>query len=651
MSRAEIRTLGNQHAQKVDLQNLTNAISKGSQGLLEAQHVDGHWCYELEADCTIPAEYILMNHFMDETEDDLEAKLAVYIRRNQQKDGGWPLYYCGDSDISCTVKAYYALKLVGDDIDAPHMKQASAFILQQGGAARSNVFTRIALAMFDQIPWRGVPFIPVETMLFPRWFPFHLDKVSYWSRTVMVPLFILCSLKVKAKNPRKIAIQELFTVPPDEEKNYFIKRSILNRVIHFFERIGFRLEPFIPGFIRRSAIRKAENWFVDRLNGTSGLGAIFPAMVNAYEALAVLGYPADHPYRKTAKDAIKRLLVHKEEEAYCQPCVSPVWDTLLASCALQEVVETNKSVEVKSAVDNALGWLQSKQLMEGPGDWQVYQPYLPQGGWPFQYENDYYPDLDDTGFAAYALWRSKDEKYRYNMERAADWLVGMQSKNGGFAAFDADNTHYHLNEIPFADHGALLDPPTSDVSARVVMFLGCILKDYPQYQTAFDIALEYLYNEQEDNGSWFGRWGTNHIYGTWSVLIALECAGIPHYDSKIRRAVTWLKSIQHEDGGWGEDNYSYHDTAYVGKCANSTSFQTSWALLGLMAAGEANSESVRRGIDWLLQNQAEDGLWYEPEYTAPGFPRVFYLKYHGYNKYFPVWALARYRNELRSDIY
>jgi len=380
------------------IESLENSIKAGTEALLKAQKDDGHWCYELEADCTIPAEYIMMMHFTGEIDEPLQEKISNYIRARQKDDGGWPLYSGGTTDISCTVKAYYALKLAGDRSEAPHMLRARRAVLERGGAAKSNVFTRIALAMFRQLPWRGVPFIPVETLLFPKWFPFHLSKVSYWSRTVMVPLFILCSYKAKAKNPKNVNIGELFVTPPDKEKNYFPIRSRLNRFILGLERIGYRLEPFIPGSIRRIATKKAEAWFVERLNGLSGLGAIFPAMVNAYEALLLLGYEKDHPYVKTAKEAIDRLLIIKDEEAYCQPCVSPIWDTLLASCALQET----GSEKARAAAESALRWLKDKQVLDSPADWKSYRPHLKGGGWPFQYENAHYPDLDDTAFAAYA---------------------------------------------------------------------------------------------------------------------------------------------------------------------------------------------------------------------------------------------------------
>jgi len=624
--------------------NLNSAIDKALESLIRKQSHDGYWCFELEADCTIPAEYIIMMHFMDEIDEKLQKKIAVYLRRNQINDGGWPLFYGGDLDISCSVKAYYALKMAGDDPAAPHMLKARKAILEQGGAARSNVFTRIMLAMFGQIPWRGVPFIPVEIMLFPRWFPFHIMKVAYWSRTVMVPLFILCSYKVRARNPNDVDVRELFVTPPEKEKNYFQFSSKLNRIIYFLERIGYYLEDFLPKKIRSYATKKAENWFVERLNGEDGLGAIFPAMVNAYEALDHLGYSKDHPARVTAKKALEKLLVIREDEAYCQPCVSPVWDTLLASCALYET----KSDKAEKSIANAANWLIENQLDHEPADWKQYKPNLKGGGWPFQFRNDYYPDLDDTAFAAYALYKIDSVKYKKNILKAANWLKGMQSGNGGFAAFDEDNTYYYLNEIPFADHGALLDPPTSDVSARCVMLFGLLSEQYPEFQKPLEDCLQYLAFEQESDGSWFGRWGTNYIYGTWSVLIAYEAAGVPADDPGVQKAVKWLKSVQRSDGGWGEDNWSYHDPGTRGMAKSSNTFQTSWALLGLMAAGETHSPEVKKGIEFLLDSQYDDGLWYSPEFTSPGFPRVFYLKYHGYDKYFPVWALSRYRNEIKN---
>lgn len=624
---------------------LAQAIRRARSALLSLQHPDGYWCFELEADCTIPAEYILMMHFMDEVDAGLQTRLARYIRSHQNGDGGWPLYPGGGFDLSCSVKAYYALKLAGDDSDAPHMRQARATILAHGGAARSNVFTRITLALFRQVPWRAVPFIPAEIMLLPDWFPFHIRKVSYWSRTVMVPLFILCTLKPAARNPGNVNIRELFKVAPEQERHYFPIRSGLNRLFLIFDRLGRLIEPLIPHRLRQHAIGKAERWFVERLNGDGGLGAIFPAMVNAYEALDCLGYPASHPYRQTAKGALQRLLVDRPgEQSYCQPCVSPVWDTALACLALQESGDNDSLAASRRALD----WLASRQINDAPGDWRMNRPGLAGGGWAFQFENSYYPDLDDTAAVAWAMHRGDASQHQAAVRRAADWLCGMQSRNGGFASFDADNTYYYLNAIPFADHGALLDPPTADVSARCAALLARLVDADPRYRHALQRCLGYLRQEQEADGSWFGRWGTNYIYGTWSVLAAFEQAGVERDDPCLRRAVKWLYRTQQADGGWGEHNDSYADPALAGGGHPSTAFQTAWAMLALMAAGEDDTPALRRAADYLLHTRRDDGLWRDDCFTAPGFPRVFYLKYHGYDKYFPLWALARYQRLLRG---
>jgi len=620
---------------------LRDAIDAALRGLFTAQHPDGHWCYELEADCTIPAEYILMMHFMDEIDQGLQAKLAAYLRQQQNRDGGWPLYRDGASDVSCTVKAYFALKLAGDSIDAEHMRAARDIILAYGGAAKANVFTRYMLAMFRQVPWRAVPYVPIEIMLLPRWFPFHIDKVSYWSRTVMVPLAALYTLRAKALNPTRIGVRELFITPPEKERDYFPLRSPLNRIFVLMERVARHLDILVPSFIRNRSLNRAERWVIERLNGTNGLGAIVPAMVNAYEMRAMRGYLPSNAHRVQAKQALQRLVTQRGDHAYCQPCLSPVWDTALAALATTELT-TPTTV---SRATQALDWLRDRQLLNTPGDWQRDRPDLPGGGWPFQYSNAHYPDLDDTAAVGWAMAVVDPERYEFSIQRAAQWLAGMQSRNGGFASFDVDNTYYYLNEIPFADHGALLDPPTADVTARVVTFLSH-LKD-KRYAGVIGRAIDFLRREQEREGCWFGRWGTNYIYGTWSVLVALETARVPRGDSMIRRATAWLKDCQGPDGGWGETNDSYANPRLAGQDSESHSFQTAWAVLALMAAGEIDSTAVRRGIDFLLRRQQPDGLWQDKGFTAPGFPRVFYLKYHSYDKIFPLWALARY-NRLRN---
>jgi squalene-hopene/tetraprenyl-beta-curcumene cyclase len=630
--------------------DLNRAIDKAQDKLLSLQSDDGYWVFELEADCTIPSEYILMMNYLGEIDEVLQAKIANYLRSRQSQDGSYPLFTGGFADISCSTKVYYALKLAGDSIDAEHMVRLRNYILSKGGAAKANVFTRIMLATFEQLPWRGVPYIPVEIMLFPSWFPFHLDKVAYWSRTVMVPLFILCTLRATAKNPKKINILELFVTHPDEEQHYFPERTILNKIFLGLDFLGRVTRPLIPKKSHDLAITKAKDWIIDRLNGEDGLGGICPAMMAAYQALLLLGIPKDDELMVTARKAIDKLLVINNDDAYCQPCLSPVWDTALAALALQEV---DKGTDVINPVKNqsltrAYDWLKSKQLSDEPGDWRISKPNLAGGGWAFQFENPYYPDVDDTAVVGFAMAESKLPNLEESIHRATRWIVGMQSKNGGYGAFDVDNTHYYLNEIPFADHGALLDPPTSDVSARCAMLMAKVAQNHDEYLPALQRTIDYIRTEQEDEGSWYGRWGTNYIYGTWSALLGLEQTSLPKTDPMYVSAVKWLKSKQREDGGWGEDNASYHDKSLSGTYHFSTAFQTAWAVLGLMAAGEGTSPEVKAGIDFILHNQQANGVWNDKCFTAPGFPKVFYLKYHGYDKFFPLWALARFRNELNK---
>jgi squalene-hopene/tetraprenyl-beta-curcumene cyclase len=622
--------------------SLDKAIAEAQAYLLNLQTPTGYWLFELEADCSIPSEYIMMMHYTGEIDVELQEKIASYLRARQSADGSYPLFSGGEGDLSCSVKVYYALKMAGDHIKAPHMVKLRAYILLHGGAAKANVFTRIALAFFEQLPWRAVPYMPAEIMFFPKWFPLHLDKISYWSRTVMVPLFILCAPEAKAKNPSQVTVSELFLMHPDEEKYYFPSHSFLNKCFLTLDKIGSAIRPFIPNSMHKRAIAKARDWIIARLNGENGLGAIFPAMVNAYEALLLLGIPGDDPLVVTARKAIDKLLVIKEHEAYCQPCLSPVWDTGLAALALQEADRIGN----RPALTRAYTWLKNNQLSDEPGDWRVRRPHLAGGGWPFQFANPYYPDVDDTSVVAFGMAESGIQGLDEPIYRATRWICGMQASHGGYGAFDVDNTYYYLNEIPFADHGALLDPATADVSARCAMLMARIAKDCDKYLPALERTIAFVRREQEEDGSWFGRWGTNYIYGTWSVLLALEQTNIPKTDPIYTKAVKWLKSIQNDDGGWGESNKSYHQENLSNHYLISTAFQTGWAIIALCAAGEARSPEVKAGVNFLLRKQRADGAWYDASFTAPGFPKVFYLKYHGYDKFFPLWALSRYRNEL-----
>ncbi|HMJ44215.1 MAG TPA: squalene--hopene cyclase [Pseudolabrys sp.] len=612
--------------------------------LLAARQSDGHWVFELEADATIPAEYVLLRHYRGEPVDGaLEEKIAAYLRRIQGGHGGWPLYHDGDFDMSASVKAYFALKMIGDSPDAAHMQRARATIVARGGAEHSNVFTRLLLCLYGILRWESVPEMPVEIMLLPRWFPFHLSKVSYWARTVLVPLLVLQALKPRAKNPRGVSIDELFIdaprkigpagKAPHQKWSWFI----LFRALDALLRPAVKL---FPKRLRQRAIDRAVAFVRERLNGHDGLGAIFPAIANSVMMFDVLG---DSTAAATAREAIERLLVIHDREAYCQPCVSPVWDTALACHAL---LETGDGQHLAAAC-KGLDWLLPRQIFDVAGDWATRRPDVRPGGWAFQYANPHYPDLDDTAVVVMAMDRARrtggDDRYDCAIARGAEWVKGLQSSDGGWAAFDVDNTYNYLNNIPFADHGALTDPPTEDVTARCVSMLAQ-LGETTNKSEALARGVKYLLNKQLADGSWYGRWGLNYIYGTWSALCALNACGISHEAPELHNAAEWLISIQNADGGWGEDGPSYRLDYRGHEPAASTASQTAWALLGLMACGKADHPAVVRGVHYLSLTQAQDGSWEEARFTATGFPRVFYLRYHGYRTFFPLWALARYRS-------
>jgi len=624
--------------------DLDRRIERAALALLSSQRADGHFLFELEADATIPAEYVLLRHYLGEGVDAaLEQKIAAYLRRIQGSHGGWPLFADGAFDMSATVKAYFALKMIGDDPQAEHMRRACEAIRLRGGAARSNVFTRCLLALYGIVPWRAVPVMPVEIMLLPKWFPFHLDKISYWSRTVIVPLLVLMAKKPRARNAKGVTVNELFLEPPSllgpvpkapqQKASWFWFFRALDNVLR-------AAEPYFPKRLRARAVDRAVAWVGERLNGEDGLGAIFPAMANSVMMYDALGYSEAHPQRAIARQSIDKLLAVHAEDAYCQPCVSPIWDTGLACHALMEV----GGERAVAAARRGLDWLAPMQVLDVRGDWAARRRDLRPGGWAFQYANPHYPDVDDTAVVAMAMDRMQGlgtADYRDAIARAQEWIVGMQSKNGGWGAFDADNEYYYLNNIPFADHGALLDPPTEDVSARCVSMLAQL---GDAENAVAKRAIDYLRRTQLPDGSWYGRWGMNYIYGTWSVLSALNAAGVSSDAPEMRKAVDWLAAIQNEDGGWGEDGSSYKLNYRGYEKAASTASQTAWAVLGLIAAGALDHPAVARGIAYLVTTQGDDGFWNEERYTATGFPRVFYLRYHGYAKFFPLWALARYRN-------
>ena len=650
------RPLGTDPVADVDPLDIAEAtldacIERSTGALLAEQRRDGHWVFELEADATIPAEYILLKRYLGEPDPPLEAKIASYLRRIQAAHGGWPLFHDGPFNISASVKAYLALKVIGDSPDAPHMRRAREAILAHGGAGTSNVFTRMLLALHDIIPWRAVPSIPVEIMFLPRWFPFHLFRISYWGRTVLAPLLVLQATKPSSRHPHGVTIDELFPgrsarirrAPRalHQSRPWFAVFALIDALIRF-------TEPYFPAGPRQRAIAKAVAFVTERLNGEDGLGAIFPAMANTVMLFDALDYPRDHPDVVTAKKAIDKLLVFKRDEAYCQPCVSPVWDTVLACHALIEV----GGEQALAGARKGLLWLAPRQVLDTVGDWADQRPDVRPGGWAFQYANPHYPDLDDTAVVVMAMDRgahrleiSGGADFSEAVARGREWVLGLQSGNGGWGAFDVDNTSEYLNHIPFADHGALLDPPTADVTARCASMIAQLGNESDR--PALRVALDFLRRTQEPDGSWHGRWGMNYIYGTWSALCAFNAAGVNPQAPEIRRAVKWLEFMHNPDGGWGEHGSSYELDYRSHQPAPSTASQTAWALLGLMAAGEVDNPVVGRGIEYLLRTNDASGHWPEPQFTAVGFPRVFYLRYHGYSKFFPLWALARYRN-LRS---
>ena len=623
-----------------------HAISRARDVLLATQAPDGHWVGEAEANSTITSEYLLLCHLLDRVDREREAKMVRYLRERQLADGGYSLYDGGSANLSATIKAYFAMKVAGVSVDDPAMAAARALILERGGPVQADVFTKILLALFGEYDWRGVPSMPVEIMLLPRWSFFNLLEVSYWSRTVIVPLLILMDSKPVMRLPESCRLDELWPVPrehaslrfpriprPFSPKRFIWKNLFIgvDDALKGWERLGPR--PF-----RGRAIEAALRWLEERLAVPGGLGGIFPAMTNAVLALRTLGYPEDHPLIRGQIKEIENLGVETTDSLHYAPCVSPVWDTSLAANAL---IESGLAPDHPQLV-RAGEWMMDKQITV-PGDWQVKRPDVPPGGWPFQYHNDFYPDLDDSAMVMMALAKIQGldpERKARCMERGLAWFVGMQGSDGGWASFDADNSRLVFNNIPFADHGALLDPSTEDLTGRGLELLGTLGHgpDHPAAQR----ALGFIRKTQHETGAWYGRWGVNYIYGTWSVLRGLGAIGEDCLADYIQRAIAWIEQRQNDDGGWGETLASYEDETLAGR-GESIPSQTAWALLGLFAAGRTEGKAVEQGIRYLIDRQNGDGTWDDPLWNGTGFPRVFYLKYHLYAKYFPLWALGVYR--------
>ncbi len=601
---------------------------------------EGCFVYELEADTTIPSEYILLMHFIGEIDIHLEEKIKKYLLSKQNKDGGWPLFFNGASDISASVKAYYALKLSGLDKNHKQMKLARNLILKKGGAEESNVFTKISLAIFGQISWNAVPYMPIEIIKFPNWFPFNIYKISYWSRTVLIPLLIIMNKKPLANNPNGIDITELFVNPRDPiSKIKPAKNSKYSEIFLYLDKVMRTTFPLIfSNKFKKNCSEDIYKWILKRLNGEDGLGGIFPAMVNALIALRIDEKNRFKKEIEICKKSIDNLIIEQKNTAYCQPCVSPIWDTGWMGHVLLEKGDED--------VDEIVDWFLKKEI-KIKGDWAINKKGDDIGGWAFQFNNDFYPDVDDTALVGMFLDRYnrkfKKKKIIDCLERTRKWIISMQSKNGGWGAFDIDNNKYYLNAIPFADHGALLDPPTVDVSARCLSFL--IQQNNKKNDLSIKKGLKYILSEQEKDGSWYGRWGTNYIYGTWSTLCALNLLDFPEKEIVFSKAVNYLKTMQRKDGGWGEDGKSYYK-GYESISKKSTPSQTAWALMALISAGKLDSKEVDKGVRYLLKN---DLKWSEDYFTAVGFPKVFYLKYHGYASYFPLLTIYKIKNLLSKN--
>jgi squalene-hopene/tetraprenyl-beta-curcumene cyclase len=644
---------------------LDDAIRRSQAWFLSRQHAsEGYWVAELEADTTLTAEYLLLRRFLDRVDPERERRAGRYLRAMQLPDGGWPIFYGGPSEISASVKAYFALKISGISADDPSMLRGRDCILGMGGVVCANVFTKITLALFEQYDWKGIPSMPPEIMLLPKRFYFSIYAISYWSRAVLIPLLVVFANQPVCRIPQEQGIDELYVsprsqiryrdVPPfSKDQRWFTPHNFfvqLDRVLKLYDRMPL-------SWLREKSLHRAATWMLEHIKGSGGLGAIYPAMANSIVALRCLGYQVDDPLVRKALHEIESLEVYdtasigdqRVETLHLQPCHSPIWDTALLMNAL---IETGMP-EDHPSLQKAAAYLVSRQT-NTIGDWKFSSPDAEPGGWYFQFENELYPDVDDSAVVLMALSKVRMAQgidVQASIQRGTNWVLAMQGSDGGWGAYDKDNNRIVFNYIPFADHHALLDPSTSDLTGRCLEMLAAL--GYDQTHPAVAPALRFIKREQEADGSWYGRWGVNYIYGTWSVLAGLRAIGEDLSKPYIRRAVAWLESKQNPDGGWGESCLSYGDPAWSAK-GDSTPSQTAWAIMGLMSAGMTDAFSVARGIQYLLRHQMKDGSWEEVRHTGTGFPRVFYLRYHWYCRYFPLWALAMYRNlrtrgKMRAD--
>ena len=624
-------------------EEISQAITRAQENLLRQQKADGQWCGELIVDSTLCSDYILFMHWCGDVDAQLQRRCVRHILKRQLSDGGWNIYHGGPSEINASAKAYFALKLSGCSVDAPFMQEARANIMRRGGIPQMNTFSKLYLALLGQFPWKYLPTIPVEMVLLPRWAPFHIYKMSSWSRAMLVPLAIINHFKPTRVLPGEKQLHELYPLGTEQtdlrlsrSEKFWTWRNFFLRVddfLKFLRPLGFR-----P--MRRRALEEAERWMIERVGeGSDGLAAVYPAMLNCLIALRSLGYSKTNPvYAKAEKD-FAGLFIHDRDDFRIQPCLSPVWDTAINIVSLAESGVSPEHPALQKAAD----WLISKEVRLR-GDWAINNSHPEASGWAFEYNNVYYPDTDDTAMVLMGLRlvQPKDQQSLNELfRRALGWQLSFQCRDGGWGAFDKDVTTPWLEDMPFADHNAILDPTCSDLTARTLELLGYIGFD-AKAQCVRD-AIQYLIDTQDDDGSWYGRWGVNYIYGTWQVLRGLRAIGQDMTQDWILRGRDWLESCQNSGGGWGETCATYENPAVKG-IGESTASQTAWAIMGICACGDLDRSSIQRGLRFLLSLQKSDGSWDEEQITGTGFPRVFYLKYDMYRQNFPLLALATYLN-------